>query len=74
MDLLTDAVDDIVSVSDFLAVSEAQVLEDVNRCCLALQVPLRLLRVLLILFPLHLLFLILSPLLLHHHRREMGGR
>ena len=33
--ILTDAVDDIVLVEDFLAVSEAHVLEDVNRCCLA---------------------------------------
>ena len=35
--ILTDAVDDIVMVEDFLAVSEAHVLEDVNRCCLALR-------------------------------------
>jgi len=35
--ILTDAVDDIVTVDDFLAVSENHILEDVNRCCLALQ-------------------------------------
>ena len=35
--ILTDAVDDITAVEDFLAVSENQILEDVNRCCLALQ-------------------------------------
>ena len=35
--LLTDAVDDIITVEDFLAVSENHILEDVNRCCLALQ-------------------------------------
>ena len=35
--LLTDAVDDIVTVDDFLSVSENHILEDVNRCCLALQ-------------------------------------
>ena len=35
--LLTDAVDDIISVEDFLAVSENHILEDVNKCCLALQ-------------------------------------
>lgn len=37
LQLLTDAVDDIVTVEDFLAVSENHILEDVNRCCLALQ-------------------------------------
>ena len=36
--ILTDAVDDIVTVDDFLAVSENHILEDVNKCCLALQV------------------------------------
>jgi catenin alpha len=35
--ILTDAVDDIVTVDDFLAVSENHILEDVNRCCAALQ-------------------------------------
>jgi len=35
--LLTEAVDDIITVEDFLAVSENHILEDVNRCCLALQ-------------------------------------
>jgi catenin alpha len=35
--ILTDAVDDIVTVDDFLSVSENHILEDVNRCCLALQ-------------------------------------
>ena len=35
--LLTDAVDDIVTVDDFLSVSENHILEDVNKCCLALQ-------------------------------------
>merc|ERR1719219_2524348 len=35
--ILTDAVDDIVTVDDFLAVSENHILEDVNKCCLALQ-------------------------------------
>ena len=32
-----DAIDDIVTVDDFLAVSENHILEDVNRCCLNLQ-------------------------------------
>jgi len=35
--ILTDAVDDIITVEDFLSVSENHILEDVNRCCLALQ-------------------------------------
>ena len=35
--ILTDAVDDIVTVDDFLSVSENHILEDVNKCCLALQ-------------------------------------
>ena len=35
--ILTDAVDDIVTVEDFLSVSENHILEDVNKCCLALQ-------------------------------------
>jgi len=35
--ILTDSVDDITTVDDFLAVSENHILEDVNRCCLALQ-------------------------------------
>ena len=37
MRILTEAVDDIVTVDDFLAVSENHILEDVNKCCLALQ-------------------------------------
>ena len=35
--ILTDAVDDITTVHDFLAVSENHILEDVNRCVAALQ-------------------------------------
>jgi catenin alpha len=35
--LLTEAVDDITSIDDFLAVSEAHILEDVNKCVLSLQ-------------------------------------
>ena len=35
--LLTDAVDDLVTMEDFLAVSEAHILQDVNSCCLALR-------------------------------------
>merc|ERR1719186_1031191 len=35
--ILTDSVDDITTVDDFLAVSENHILEDVNKCCLALQ-------------------------------------
>ncbi|KAM9296309.1 catenin alpha-1-like isoform 3-T3 [Gastrophryne carolinensis] len=34
---LTDAVDDITSVDDFLSVSENHILEDVNKCVIALQ-------------------------------------
>jgi catenin alpha len=34
---LTDAVDEIVTIGDFLAVSEAHVLEDVTQCVAALQ-------------------------------------
>ena len=36
--ILTDAVDDITTVDDFLAVSENHILEDVNSCVAALQV------------------------------------
>ena len=36
--ILTDAVDDITTVDDFLAVSENHILEDVNECVAALQV------------------------------------
>ena len=36
--ILTDAVDDITTVDDFLAVSESHILDDVNRCITALQV------------------------------------
>lgn len=36
--ILTDAVDDITTVDDFLAVSENHILEDVNKCVAALQV------------------------------------
>ncbi|CAG0884731.1 unnamed protein product [Cyprideis torosa] len=35
--ILTDAVDDITTIDDFLAVSESHILEDVNKCVLALQ-------------------------------------
>jgi catenin alpha len=35
--LLTDAVDDIITINDFLAVSENHILEDINRCVLALR-------------------------------------
>ncbi len=35
---MTDAVDDITTVDDFLAVSENHILEDVNDCVAALQV------------------------------------
>ena len=37
MRILTDAVDDITTVDDFLAVSENHILEDVNKCVSALQ-------------------------------------
>ena len=36
--ILTDAVDDITTVDDFLAVTENHILEDVNECVAALQV------------------------------------
>ena len=35
--ILTDAVDDITTVDDFLAVSENHILEDVNKCVSAIQ-------------------------------------
>nr|CAH7740293.1 unnamed protein product [Callosobruchus chinensis] len=35
--ILTEAVDDITTIDDFLAVSENHILEDVNKCVLALQ-------------------------------------
>ncbi|KAM9188043.1 catenin alpha-3 [Mergus octosetaceus] len=35
--VLTEAVDDITSIDDFLAVSESHVLEDVNKCIIALR-------------------------------------
>ncbi|XP_060534035.1 catenin alpha [Cylas formicarius] len=35
--VLTEAIDDITTVDDFLAVSESHILEDVNKCVLALQ-------------------------------------
>jgi len=35
--LLTEAVDDITTIDDFLAVSEGHILEDVNKCVLALE-------------------------------------
>ncbi|CAH2083277.1 unnamed protein product [Euphydryas editha] len=35
--LLTDAVDDVTTIDDFLAVSENHILEDVNKCVVALQ-------------------------------------
>lgn len=37
MRILTEAVDDIITIDDFLAVSENHILEDVNKCVLALQ-------------------------------------
>ncbi|KAH8270526.1 hypothetical protein KR018_011204, partial [Drosophila ironensis] len=36
--ILTEAVDDITTIDDFLAVSENHILEDVNKCVMALQV------------------------------------
>ena len=36
--ILTDAVDDITTIDDFLAVSENHILDDVNNCVAALQV------------------------------------
>uniref|UniRef100_A0A1A9WLH2 Catenin alpha n=1 Tax=Glossina brevipalpis TaxID=37001 RepID=A0A1A9WLH2_9MUSC len=36
--VLTEAVDDITTIDDFLAVSENHILEDVNKCVMALQV------------------------------------
>lgn len=35
--LLTEAVDDIITINDFLSVSENHILEDINRCVLALR-------------------------------------
>lgn len=35
--VVTEAVDDIPSVDDFLAVSESRILEDVNQCIIALR-------------------------------------
>lgn len=35
--LLTDSVDDITSINDLLSVSENHILEDLNRCVLALR-------------------------------------
>ncbi|XP_006630868.2 catenin alpha-3 [Lepisosteus oculatus] len=35
--LLTEAVDDVTSIDDFLAVSESHILEDVNKCIIALR-------------------------------------
>ncbi|XP_071947056.1 catenin alpha-2-like [Antedon mediterranea] len=35
--VLTEAVDDITTIDDFLAVSEGHILEDVNKCVVALQ-------------------------------------
>ncbi|XP_031203369.1 catenin alpha-3 isoform X6 [Mastomys coucha] len=35
--VLTEAVDDIISIDDFLAVSESHILEDVNKCIIALR-------------------------------------
>ncbi|XP_077991933.1 catenin alpha-2-like [Glandiceps talaboti] len=35
--ILTEAVDDITTIDDFLAVSESHILEDVNKCVMALQ-------------------------------------
>ena len=36
--ILTDAVDDITTIDDFLAVSENHILDDVNNCVAAVQV------------------------------------
>ncbi|XP_030379913.1 catenin alpha [Scaptodrosophila lebanonensis] len=36
--ILTEAVDDITTIDDFLAVSENHILEDVNKCVMALQI------------------------------------
>ena len=36
--ILTDAVDDITTIDDFLAVSENHILDDVNNCVAACQV------------------------------------
>lgn len=36
--ILTEAVDDITTIDDFLAVSETHILEDVNKCVMALHV------------------------------------
>ena len=36
--ILTDAVDDITTIDDFLAVSENHILDDVNNCVGAVQV------------------------------------
>ncbi|XP_060049472.1 catenin alpha-3 [Erinaceus europaeus] len=35
--VLTEAVDDITSIDDFLAVSESHILEDINKCIIALK-------------------------------------
>ncbi|XP_078421992.1 catenin alpha-3-like [Cetorhinus maximus] len=35
--LLTEAVDDVTSIDDFLAISECHILEDVNKCIVALR-------------------------------------
>ena len=35
--LLTDAVDDITGINDFLSVSENHILEDLNRCVMSLR-------------------------------------
>lgn len=35
--LLTDSVDDIISIHEFLSVSESHILEDINRCVAALR-------------------------------------
>ena len=35
--ILTDAVDDITTIDDFLAVSENHILEDVNTCVTSMQ-------------------------------------
>lgn len=37
--ILTEAVDDITTIDDFMAVSENHILEDVNKCVMALQEP-----------------------------------
>ena len=39
MKLLTDAVDDIITINEFLSVSENHILDDLNRCVMTLREP-----------------------------------